>query len=354
MRRTAGHFEALLAVCAAALAAGCDEATHPAPREEQRATNSVAYLKSLCDGRNSVVVTQEITVQGYVAANDRYGEFTKSLVIEDATGGITVAADLESVADVCPFGYVATLRCHGLVLCDYGGKIQIGVAPEGSGAGRIPAEDFARYVSIRMPEADEGLRAEAVTIDRIAERHIDTRVRIDGVHFPQAGAKWCDTDPQTGRSVTTERTLADDEGHTLPVRTAGTCTYAKEPIPAGTGSIYGVIDYFDGKYTLRVTNRTSCFRRTVSDVRDGVGEYIAAGRAPADQRWSASQSISFSCRIFSPDTEEMNTAGTPSGRCARISRISPSSSMSHLVTASNRSLSSSSGLYCVSSPSRMS
>lgn len=126
MRRTAGHFEALLAVCAAALAAGCDEATHPAPREEQRATNSVAYLKSLCDGRNSVVVTQEITVQGYVAANDRYGEFTKSLVIEDATGGITVAADLESVADVCPFGYVATLRCHGLVLCDYGGKIQIG------------------------------------------------------------------------------------------------------------------------------------------------------------------------------------------------------------------------------------
>ena len=100
MRRTAGHFEALLAVCAAALAAGCDEATHPAPREEQRATNSVAYLKSLCDGRNSVVVTQEITVQGYVAANDRYGEFTKSLVIEDATGGITVAADLESVADV--------------------------------------------------------------------------------------------------------------------------------------------------------------------------------------------------------------------------------------------------------------
>ena len=255
MRRTAGHFEALLTVCAAALAAGCDEATHPAPREEQRATNSVAYLKSLCDGRNSVVVTQEITVQGYVAANDRYGEFTKSLVIEDATGGITVAADLESVADVCPFGYVATLRCHGLVLCDYGGKIQIGVAPEGSGAGRIPAEDFARYVSIRMPEADEGLRAEAVTIDRIAERHIDTRVRIDGVHFPQAGAKWCDTDPQTGRSVTTERTLADDEGHTLPVRTAGTCTYAKEPVPAGTGSIYGVIDYFDGKYTLRVTNR---------------------------------------------------------------------------------------------------
>ena len=76
MRRTAGHFEALLDVCAAALAAGSDEAPHPAPREEKRATNPVAYLKSLCDGRNSVVETQEITVQGDVSAHNGNGDVT--------------------------------------------------------------------------------------------------------------------------------------------------------------------------------------------------------------------------------------------------------------------------------------
>ena len=32
-------------------------------------------------------------------------------------------------------------------------------------------------------------------------------------------------------------------------------TYATEPVPQGTGSVYGIIDYFNGKYTLRIANR---------------------------------------------------------------------------------------------------
>ena len=64
--------------------------------------------------------------------------------------------------------------------------------------------------------------------------------------------------------------------------------------------------------------------------------------------------MSFNAWIFRPETEEMKIEGTPSGRCPRISRISSSSSMSHFVTASSRALSRSSGLYYVSSLSRMS
>lgn len=242
------------------LVAGCDKATRPQIGGEQPATNSIVYLKSLCDGRSSVVVTEEITIEGFITANDLYGEFYKSLVLQDASGGITVAADLESVAELCPFGYVATLRCQGLVLTDYGGKIQIGTVSEGSGAGRIPEEDFARYVSVRVPAGDETLRARTITLGDLSERLIDTRVRIDNIHFTQPGATWCDTDPETGRSITTERTIADGQGRTLVVRSAGTCSYAREPLPSGTGTLYGIIDYFNGKYTLRVTNHDVVFR----------------------------------------------------------------------------------------------
>lgn len=155
---------------------------------------------------------------------------------------------------------MATLRCQGLVLTDYGGKIQIGTVSEGSGAGRIPEEDFARYVSVRVPAGDETLRARTITLGDLSERLIDTRVRIDNIHFTQPGATWCDTDPETGRSITTERTIADKQGRTLVVRSAGTCSYAREPLPSGTGSLYGIIDYFNGKYTLRVTNHDVVFR----------------------------------------------------------------------------------------------
>ena len=56
----------------------------------------------------------------------------------------------------------------------------------------------------------------------------------------------------------------DTRGRTFTVRTAATCVYAKEPLPQGTGSLYGIIDYFAGKYTLRVTNREAEFSGTAA------------------------------------------------------------------------------------------
>lgn len=43
------------------------------------------------------------------------------------------------------------------------------------------------------------------------------------------------------------------------MRTLGSCSYAKEPLPEGRGSLYGVVDCFSGKYSLRVTNRDLLF-----------------------------------------------------------------------------------------------
>jgi len=68
----------------------------------------------------------------------------------------------------------------------------------------------------------------------------------------------------TRRRAATEREIVDTRGRTFTVRTAATCVYAKEPLPQGTGSLYGIIDYFAGKYTLRVTNREAEFSGTAA------------------------------------------------------------------------------------------
>ncbi len=130
-----------------ALSAGCDRATEPqftvCPPESQ---HSVAYLKSLCDGKSSVAITQEITIRGFVTANDLYGEFYRTIVVEDTSGGIAIAAEGAPLADLFPFGIVANVRCNGLTLCDYGGKIRLGTTPGDNGAGCIPREELARYI----------------------------------------------------------------------------------------------------------------------------------------------------------------------------------------------------------------
>ena len=76
VRRAVG----VLAAAGMLAAAGCDRATEPRPREEQPVRHTIAYLKSLCDGAESRLVTREITVRGFITANDRYGEFYKSIV----------------------------------------------------------------------------------------------------------------------------------------------------------------------------------------------------------------------------------------------------------------------------------
>ena len=136
-------------------------------------------------------------------------------------------------------------------------------AGKSSCAGCIPREELARYIRTEPP-GGETPSAQLLTFDAVSARHIDTRVRFDDVRFADAGKTWCDTDPETGRAVATEREIVDTRGRTFTVRTAATCVYAKEPLPQGTGSLYGIIDYFAGKYTLRVTNREAEFSGTAA------------------------------------------------------------------------------------------
>lgn len=219
--------------------------------------HSIADLKARCTG-NSVAVTDDITVEGVVTGNDFYGEFYKTLVVEDASGGISVAVNATKLAFDYPVGAVVTIFCNGLTLGDYGGKIQLGTAPEGDyGVGRIPRADLGRYLR-RNPDKDRRPQSAVCTFDAVGPRQIDTYVCFKEVSFAETGP-WCDIDPETAKPQTSERLLTDAEGRTFPVRTLGTCTYATKPVPQGTGSVYGIIDYFNGKYTLRISEQRTEF-----------------------------------------------------------------------------------------------
>ena len=170
----------------------------------------------------------------------------------------SIAADHTALADEYPCGALLTVRCNGLELCEYGGKILLGTEPGEEGVGRIPREELPRYLSVTLPGGEVAPSATTLSFGEVASRHIDTRVRFDNVRFEES-TTWCDTDPDTGRCVTTERTILDAQGNRFTVRTASTCEYAKEPVPSGTGSLIGIIDYFAGKYTLHVCNRGIVF-----------------------------------------------------------------------------------------------
>lgn len=231
---------------------GCNSASapryEPAPEETRI---SIAGLKSHCDGQSSVPITEDLSIRGQVVANDIYGEFDRQIVIQDASGGIAIALDGARLHDWLPFGILVEVRCNGLVLSDYGGKIELGYVTDEFGRRTIPADVIDRYIRV-LDLAQETPRVVRLSFDQVDSRHINTRVQFDGVRFLDQGASWCDTD-DSGLAVTTEREIVDENGQRFLVRTLRNCDYAMEELPAGEGSLTGVIDYFGGKFSLRVT-----------------------------------------------------------------------------------------------------
>ena len=50
-------------------------------------------------------------------------------------------------------------------------------------------------------------------------------------------------------------------GRQFVVRTDRRCDYARKPLPAGEGTLCGIVEYFNGRYRLRITNHEILFDR---------------------------------------------------------------------------------------------
>ncbi len=269
LRRTRQRFLVLLRAGAAAIlalpGAGCNRASEASFDEVPARSVSIAHLKSLCEGEMRTI-TEQIAVCGVVTGNDRYGEFPREVVLQDASGGITVAADYPALMNPYPLGRELTVYCNGLTLYDHGGTIRLGKLPPDDAAGWdaatrrcIPEEELARHLRLTESEASRP-EPRAIGIGDLGPALADVYISIDGVRFAQSGY-WCDTDPATGRSVATEHALTDAQGHPLPltVRTPGTVFYASEPLPEGCGSLCGILDCFGGAWSLRITAFETAF-----------------------------------------------------------------------------------------------
>lgn len=133
----------------------------------------------------------------------------------------------------------------------------MGAPSEGSyPVARIPAERIARH--LRRNSGNIGGRIPlTLGFDDLASHLISRYVRFAHVRFAteEQGLPFCDRDPESGEPLPTDRHLVDDGNDTLVVRTLPGCEYANEPLPAGRGSINGILDYFNGTYQLRIVNR---------------------------------------------------------------------------------------------------
>lgn len=214
---------------------------------------SIAHLKSLCR-TDRVVITDDISIEGHIIVNDIYGEYIKSIIVADESGCIEISVDCTSTADVFFVGARMVVSCSSLALGDYGGRIILGATSDEYSVGRIAEKDFSRYFLIDTSKPKE-INPQVTEISNIDATHIGNYIELRDVRFIDGGsAEWCDRDNESGEYVTTERTITDPAGIEFTVRTLAECTYRNETLPQGVCTLRGIVDYFNGRYSLRVIN----------------------------------------------------------------------------------------------------
>lgn len=251
----------LTIVIAGSVLQGCsiapedNEDTPPAEYPETPHSKvSIAHLKSLCR-TDRVVITDDISIEGHIIVNDLYGEFIKSIIVADESGCIEISVDCASTADVFFVGARMVVSCSSLALGDYGGRIILGAATSDEySVGRVAEKDFSRYFLIDTSKPKE-ITPQVAKISNIDATHIGNYIELRDVRFIDGGAaEWCDKDTESGEYVTTERTITDPAGNEFTVRTLAECVYRNETLPQGVCTLRGIVDYFNGQYSLRIIN----------------------------------------------------------------------------------------------------
>lgn len=208
---------------------------------------SIAYLKSLYD-RTPLRIDCELYLRGRVVSSDRCGNFYKTLVVEDASGGIPLRIDDARLFERYYAGAAVTVHCNGLTLGAYGGMLQLGGDPAGGyQVGLLSPQQAASHLSVSNDQQAE-LSPTLLSLDQTAPRWLGCLVAFDHVEFRETGVAWCEP------GLDTDRTLIDREGNRLVVRTSSYATFARRPLPSGCGYIEGVLTVFNGTYQLVVAD----------------------------------------------------------------------------------------------------
>lgn len=210
---------------------------------EIKPTHTISALKALYK-KGGVSIEDEVIIKGQVATDDAEGNFYKSLTLQDETGGIEIKLNGANLGRYYPQGSTVVVHCKGLVLGQYGGQMNLGYR----------ASDD-KYENAFIPEAEIAPRiqlaslgtitSKVLTLSQVNKKYANTLVTIKGVQFidSELGQTYANA-KEKDKIRAVNRTLIDQAGKTIIVRTSSYARFAGNEVATGSGDITALLTYF--------------------------------------------------------------------------------------------------------------
>lgn len=200
-------------------------------------------------------ITEDYIIEGEVVMDDRSGNYYKTMVIQDASGGIEIKFNNGFLYQEYPMGRKVYIRCQDLILTDYNKLTQlIGSTVEENGVlsdvGITEAQ--ARAKVVKGAFAATPLAPREVSISQLGPQFVSTFIRINDVQFTKADTSKTFADPVTQFSL--NRTVENCSQLQILIRTSGFADFAGKLTPSGKGYVEGVLGVFGTTYQLYLRN----------------------------------------------------------------------------------------------------
>lgn len=206
-------------------------------------THTIAQLLNM---PLNAAIQEEVIISGVVVMDDRSGNYYKSFVIQDETGGIEIKLDQNNIYNDYPVGRKVYLKCKGLTLGAYGGLKQIGYGiDERQSVVAIPFV-MADLFIVKANYPNE-IKVDTFTYDELAdvaghEQYLNKLVAIKDVQFAEEAAGIMYSQPNSATSRKLEGCGASNSN--IVLRTSQYARFQGVKTPTGSGTIVAIYTKF--------------------------------------------------------------------------------------------------------------
>ncbi|MFR9503537.1 MAG: DUF5689 domain-containing protein [Rikenellaceae bacterium] len=217
---------------------------------------SIATLRNMETNNRSVLISDNLLIEGIVTANDKYNEFYNCLVIEDQSAAIKILCELEDGYKEYPFGAQLRVSCSGLYLINHYGSLKIGAEPSDEYTLDYIAQSRVGQYIKRLDDPTLIITPSEIDIEALTPLDTYRYIVLSEVliNNEEGTTTLCQRDSETGRTVDTSHTITDSKGDTIELFVDRLCTYADSELPTTTCTLHAIVDYYDEAYSLTITN----------------------------------------------------------------------------------------------------
>lgn len=234
---------------------------------------------------------EDIVICGRVIGNDITGNIYQQLIIQDETAAVTISVTKSDIYKSFPLGEEVLVKMTGLYVGKYANLFQIGAAGtrnDGSPTtNRMDEKTFDTHVERNgAPEPDKiyTLDFSIAQIQSMKSSVADQQkyqsqlVQIKDVSFVGGGVETWATQGSSGDN----RYLQSTTGQQLLVRNSGKSNFCTDKLPAGTGTVVGVLQWFSNDWQFVFRTNDDCYGFTAGSVdpgtpTDGLNETFTGG-----------------------------------------------------------------------------